>query len=188
MIEALAPLMARAGGSWVARQRERHRPEADPLDPANRSALQAFYSADTLDRVRVRTVVGLDPPPLFETIRRLGVSLPLEMDRIAGIAFVDTLVVHAFVPEVDRIPILFHELVHVVQYHRLGLEGFMDRYVRGWLEADRRYRDIPLESDAYELAARFVEAPEQAFDVESEVDRRLAAPRSPVAPPRVPDQ
>jgi hypothetical protein len=33
-------------------------------------------------------------------------------------------------PAEDRwLPLLFHELVHVVQYKVLGLEGFMQRYV-----------------------------------------------------------
>jgi len=63
---------------------------------------------------------------------------------------VDTVVSHE--PFNDRL--LFHELVHVVQYEKLGLEGFAAKYVRGFLNGGS-YEGIPLEMNAYELDARF---------------------------------
>lgn len=170
---ALGPVVARLGRSWVADQRERHRPRARRVGPDRRAVLEPFYAAWVLDAVRIRVVERLEPPPLVGTLKSLGIPLPLEIDRIAGIAFVDTVVLLDFVADARRMPLLFHEMVHVVQYHVLGLGGFMERYARGWLESDRAYRAIPLEADAYELTARFVEAPEEPFDVVAEVERRL---------------
>jgi hypothetical protein len=59
--------------------------------------------------------------------------------------------------------LLFHELVHAVQYRHLGLEGFAERYVNGFLPGGS-YAGIPLEKQAYELEARFAAKPrERAF-------------------------
>jgi hypothetical protein len=83
---------------------------------------------------------------------------------MAAITFVDTVVSHE--PFTDRL--LFHELVHVVQYENLGLEGFADKYVRGFLSGGS-YDGIPLEMNAYELDGRFAAPPAKAFSVVDEV-------------------
>lgn len=181
---ALGPLVARLGRSWVADQRERHRPRARPLEPDRRAGLEPFFAAWVLDAVRVRMVERIDPPPLVGMLKSLGIPLPLEIERIAGIAFVDTVVLLDSVAGSRRVPLLFHEMVHVVQYHLLGLGGFMDRYVRGWLESGRTYRSIPLERDAYALTARFTGAPDEPFDVVAEVERRLGVGRGESTPTR----
>lgn len=181
---ALSPVIARVGRSWVAGRRERYRPGAARLADERRGVLEPFYAAWVLDAVRVRVVERLDAPPLVGTARSLGIPLPLEIERIAGIAFVDTVVLLDSVAGSRRVPLLFHEMVHVVQYHLLGLGGFMDRYVRGWLESGRAYRSIPLERDAYALTARFVGAPDEPFDVVAEVERRLGAGRGEPTPTR----
>src|SRR5207253_3616568 len=62
----------------------------------------------------------------------------------------------------------------VVQYQKLGLNGFATRYVKGFLTGGS-YGAIPLEMNAYELDACFAAAPANAFPVEDEVqelDRR----------------
>lgn len=170
----LAPLLAGRAAAWVSRQRALHRPPARALDPDPRSRLAAWFSPATLDLVRLRTVPRLDPPSVLAALRRVGLSPPLEFERIWGITFVDTIVVVERVPPAEMETLLFHECVHVAQYRLLGVRGFLDRYVRGWLGAGRRYRGIPLEADAYELAARYA-AGEGPFPVEPEVARRLAA-------------
>jgi hypothetical protein len=77
-------------------------------------------------------------------------------------------------PFTDRL--LFHELVHVVQYEKLGLAGFAAKYVRGLLSGGS-YVAIPLEMNAYELDARFVAAPTKVFSVTDEVQRWIRADR-----------
>lgn len=175
MLEVLSPVAVAVGRSWVERERVRHRPHATPLEDATRARLAPFFAPPTLARARARVVERVEPPAAVAAARRLGIPLPLELDRVAGITFVDTVLVLDFVPDPGRVALLFHELVHVVQYDRLGVEGFVKRYVRGWLAAGRRYRAIPLEADAYALASRYAGDPEAAFDVEAEVERRLLA-------------
>lgn len=72
---------------------------------------------------------------------------------------------------------LFHELVHTVQYRLLGVPAFARRYVKGFL-ATKRYRDIPLERCALHLQFQF-ETKAEPFQVEAEV-AHVAATGSPL--------
>ena len=65
-------------------------------------------------------------------------------------------------------PLLFHEMVHVVQYERLGLVLFLWRYARGWAAHGFHYRAIPLEAHAYEFQRRFEAERGQPFSVRAE--------------------
>ena len=69
-----------------------------------------------------------------------------------------------------------HELVHVVQYEKLGLEGFAAKYVQGFLRGGT-YEAIRLERNAYELDARFDTAPTKPFSVSHEVQGWIHAGR-----------
>ena len=85
---------------------------------------------------------------------------------MAAITYVDTVVSHE--PFTDRL--LFHELVHVVQYEMLGLAEFDAKYVKGFLSGGS-YPAIPLEMNAYELDTRFAVAPTKPFSVADEVQK-----------------
>ena len=65
---------------------------------------------------------------------------------------------------------LFHVLVHVTQLTILGVERFMELYVRG-LNKKGRYFLISLEDHAYHLDTRFTEDPSDIFSVAEEVQR-----------------
>ena len=74
------------------------------------------------------------------------------------LTFVDTVVSHeAFT---DRL--LLRELVHVVQYERLGLKEFAANYVTGFLSGGS-YEAIPLEMNAHELDDRCAAAGRRLF-------------------------
>ena len=94
---------------------------------------------------------------------------------MAGITLGQAVVIAAHAPEHGRAwsRLLFHELVHVVQFNLLGIDEFVTRYVAGWTRNGFRYRDIPLERDARELEARFALDPSHPFSVEVEVRRQL---------------
>ena len=68
----------------------------------------------------------------------------------------------------------FFQLVHVVQYEKLGLPEFAAKYARGFLSGGS-YEAIPLEMNAYELDARFAGAPTRAFSVADEDQRWIDA-------------
>ena len=89
-----------------------------------------------------------------------------------GITYLDTFFVRA--NQASDESLHFHELVHVIQWRILGLEGFLTAYANG-LERFG-YRDSPLEAMAYDFQARF-DARETAFEVAAEVEARL--PRRP---------
>ena len=93
---------------------------------------------------------------------------------MSAITFVDTILLATTysMPADDQVPLLFHELVHVVQYTELGVDEFVKRYVRGWASNGFQYSAIPLEIQAYQLEARF-RSGVAAFSVSDEVKRQL---------------
>jgi hypothetical protein len=149
---------------YIEQQRQTYRGSAVPLDVHQRSAMQPFFPASVLDSARVLVLAGerVSNPPFYGQLVAMGFeagSLP-NFSLMAAITFVDTVVSHqAFT---DRL--LFHELVHVVQYGNLGLEEFACKYVRGFLSGGS-YEAIPLEMNAYELDARFATTQTKAFSV-----------------------
>jgi hypothetical protein len=166
------------GARWVERNRWRHRRIAGPISSGALGVLEPFFPAETLAAARIAIVPRLSLSRMLGLARRLGISA-LDADRILGITFLDTIVVpeHRSDPAAaDGVPLstLFHELVHVEQARQLGARGFVERYVRGWLDSGRTYQAIPLERDAYALARRFQAAPNEPFDVAREVARLLA--------------
>jgi hypothetical protein len=130
--------------------------------------MHPFFPASTLDSARVVVLAGerVSNPPFYGELLKMGFaagSLP-DFADMAAITNVDTVVSHA--PFTNRL--LFHELVHVVQYEKLGLAEFAAKYVRGFLSGGS-YEAIPLEMNAYELDARFAATPTKPFSVADEV-------------------
>jgi len=130
--------------------------------------MRPFFPPPTLDLARVVVVSGerVSNPPFYRQLVEMGferAGLP-NFEHMAAITFVDTVVSHE--PFTDRL--LFHELVHVVQYERLGVAEFAAKYVTGFLGGGN-YEAIPLEMNAYQLDGRFASEPAKAFSVASEV-------------------
>ena len=169
------------GVRWLHRGRARHREAAAPIPDDAAQALAPFFPPETLAAARVAIVPRIPLSRVLRLARRLGISA-VDADRLLGITYLDTIVV----PEHRAGPVplstLFHELVHVEQARQLGVRGFVERYIRGWLENGRQYAAIPLERDAYALERRFRAAPDEPFDVGAEVARQLAEARTPGAP------
>ena len=160
--------------AYIQNQRHTYQPGVAPLSLNQKNAMRLFFPQPALDSVRlvVLTKERVNNPPFYGALVQMGFSpaaLP-DFALMAAITFVDTVVSHeAFT---DRL--LFHELVHVVQYEKLGLEGFANKYVRGFLTGGS-YEVIPLEMNAYDLDARFAGAPTRAFSVADEVQRWIDA-------------
>ena len=162
-IQQLAELVA----SYIDGQRTRLHPKAQPVAGQYKKWLRDFFPSEVLDEVRV--VRGKVPEPAFyPQLHAMGIRNPPPFSRMAGITFQD-LIVH-----VDPLEnaLLFHELVHAVQYKHLGLIGFSERYVRGFLKGGS-YEEIPLEKQAYALEARFIASPDQPFSVEQDVENQI---------------
>lgn len=153
--------------TYIAAQREAFHAKARLIPPEHKRMLQPFFPADVLDRVRV--VRGqASEPAFYPQLRAMGIRNAPPFSEMAGITFQDV-VVH-----VDALTdsLLFHEMVHAVQFKRLGLRGFAEHYVRGFL-AGGSYEEIPLEKQAYELEGRFAAKRAAAFSVEEDVIARI---------------
>jgi hypothetical protein len=158
----VGPLVAR----YIEIQRDRLAPTAMPLPEISKLRLRQHFSDADLDRVRV---VKVDPlpipnPPFYPVLRQLRLDIP-GPTLVEAITF-DYLMAAR---ESMGLPLLFHELVHVVQYRLLGVKGFARLYVRGFL-AEGGYHAIPLERCATEMERRFITATEP-FDVEAEISK-----------------
>jgi hypothetical protein len=153
--------------AYIAEQRAAFHAKAGPIRSAHKTALKPFFPADVLENVRL--VRGrASEPSFYPQLRAMGIRNAPTFSEMAGITFQDV-VVHVE-PLTDSL--LFHELVHAVQYKHLGLHGFADRYVRGFLSGGA-YVEIPLEKQAYELEARFAEKRDTGFSVETYVKQRM---------------
>ena len=143
--------------AWVRNRRDRYHSRGHPLSSEDLDWLTPFHDESFLARVRL-------------------CRAPLHLGGIAGITYGDTILIAPDAPAEGH-PwrrLVFHELVHVVQYEVLGLDAFLARYLGGWASAGYRYRGIPLEEDAYAIEAKFSADPGRPFKVREEVKRRLA--------------
>ncbi len=126
-----------------------------------------FFPTDVLSVVRVVRGHGKEPS-FYPQVRAMGIRNLPAFSGIAGITFRDVIV---HVEALSR-QLLFYELVHAVQYKHLGLRGFAERYVLGFLTGGS-YEDIPLEKEAYELEARFAQNPTSPFSVEADAKEQI---------------
>jgi hypothetical protein len=162
--------------AYIERQRQTYGRRAVPLDPSQMEAMHQFFPPSILDAARLAVLEGerVSNPPFYGELMRMGFeagSLP-NFAFMTAITFVDTVVSHE--PFTNRV--LFHELVHVVQYEKLGLMEFAAKYVRGFLNGGS-YEAIPLERNAYELDGRFAAEPTKAFSTADEVQAWIDAGR-----------
>jgi hypothetical protein len=160
---------------WIQRQRDMLREEARSLNPKERKMLAPYFAGDTLDAVRIAFVPANENPDFYQRVQQMEYPTSLDFRAMWGITFIDTIA--AATSKIDEnsecwIPFLFHECVHVCQYHLLGLQSFMERYIGGWAEKDFKYRNIPLEGNAYCLQCKF-ETEDRPFSVEESVQEWL---------------
>jgi hypothetical protein len=152
---------------YITAQRERFTPQATPLGAAQRAAMDGFFLPRVLDAVRVLFLNGIrvENPPFYPMLAALGFSNLPDFSHMAAITFCNVVVSH--VPLTDGL--LFHELVHVEQFHQLGIPWFSELYVRGFLSGG--YDGIPLELNAYALGRHFEAHPRRRFSVADVVAR-----------------
>lgn len=173
--EELLQFLIENGQAWVEAERDRFRPSARILTASEKAAFRPFFEAHILDIARIKRVTVVENPGFYRDLEAMGVPPPLDFTAMEGITFVDTILIsqrhHPHEP--PSLPLLFHELVHVVQYEILGFPVFMDRYVWGWFQAGQSYAEIPMEQDAYLLQDRYTSQPNIGFSVEEEVRHEL---------------
>ena len=169
--ESLIAQLSAWVADYIAGQRDAFKDKARPIASEHRQILQLFFPADVLDLIRVVHGRAAEPG-FYSKLRAIGIRNAPPFSDMAGITFQDV-VVHV---ETLTLPLLFHELVHAVQYKHLGLKGFADAYVRGFLSGGS-YEEIPLEKQAYELEGRFAANSGAVFSVEDDVKDRIQRKR-----------
>jgi len=160
---------------WVETQRDKYRSSARNLTQAEKSEFRPFFEPEILDFARIKTVSVIKNPGFYSGLRDLNTSQLLDFRSAAGITFRDTILISERYVRTDSrmTPLVFHELVHVVQYAVLEVQGFITRYVRSWFENGLDYYGISLETQAYALQQRYEENPRQGFPVKDEVRQNL---------------
>jgi len=137
-----------------------------PIPIKLRRGVEAFFDPAFLSSIRICVLDnGHVPDPAFYPLLRVIGFRDLPSFRgVAAVTFQDVIVGQEdFTPR-----LLFHELVHAVQYRQLGLSRFSRLYVSGFISGGG-YDGIPLEQQANALDARFARDPHRMFQVEDEV-------------------
>lgn len=135
--------------TWIENTLEAHSANTTRVIDLSFARLKMVLPSELLAQAKVVVVNGAVPyPPLG----RMGLPelSPMENMQITGITYKDTF----FINHLHRSESLhFHELVHVVQWERLGVDHFLLAYGAGLMQFG--YRDSPLEQMAYSLQAEF---------------------------------
>ena len=164
MISQLATMVE----EYITSSRNKFAPQAVPLTEAQRGAMQAFFPAEILDSARLCVLRGkrVPNPSMYSMAKMMGIRNLPDFSEMAAITFVDVVVSH----EEFSDPMLFHELVHVVQYAQMGVKEFSVSYVNGFIQGGS-YEEIPLEKSACTLEGRYSQNGRQPFSVDEEVRR-----------------
>jgi len=164
--ESLVVQLSKAVEDYILHNREKYFARGTPLTSQQLAPLEPFFPADDLQRVRTVFLEGtrIQDPPFYSMARIMGIKNLPSFSDVAAVTFVDVIVSHeAFTPE-----LLFHEMVHVVQYSQMSTTKFASFYVNGFIRGGS-YDEIPLEKNAYELESRFRANCQQTFSVADEV-------------------
>jgi hypothetical protein len=160
--------------SYLLSQREHYLASARPLDPETMSAMEPYFPPALLERVQIVELRGarVAAPEFFAQVRALGFDQLPDIPHMESLTFVDVI---AFNEKLD-LRALFHALVHSEQIEVLGLQGYAERWVRGFLKS-RVHFMVPLEMHAFALSSKFVRPVPQNFSVREEVLHWIAAQR-----------
>lgn len=157
---------------YIRTSREKYLPKAAALEAVQERELLAFFPAEVLSNTRLLVLKDsrIQDPPFYSMARMMGIRNLPSFSDVAAVTFVDVIVSHEeFTPS-----LLFHELVHAVQYAQMGTKQFASFYVNGFIQGGS-YEAIPLEKNAYELEARFSAGKNGVFSVAQEVQSWIDA-------------
>jgi len=167
--------LVQEGHAWVCETIEKYSSEARQLTSQEKNKLRGWYPNRILDVARLHEIFEAENPSFLKQLQEQGI-IKFDYRSSMGITFGNLILIcNKFLLPANRlwIPTLFHELVHVVQFDLLGLEGFVKYYVDGFLNNGFKYESIPSEISAYDLQNRFSSNPNNYFSVEAEVRRFL---------------
>ncbi len=135
---------------WIEELLGNHTEHARSISTQGFSRLSTCFPTELLERSKVVTVPHVPYPPVDQFgLPELAVFQQMEF---SGITFKDTILLQR---GHDSESLYFHEMVHVVQWARLGVENFLLAYGIGLMQCG--YEQSPLELMAYSLQTAFEE-------------------------------
>lgn len=159
---------------YILSSRKKYLSAASLFSQEQLRPLQEFFSPEILSATRglVLRDARIQDPAFYSMARMMGIRNLPSFSDVAAVTFVDVIVSHQeFTPA-----LLFHEMVHAVQYAHMGSKQFAARYVSGFIKGGS-YEEIPLEKNAYELESRFSAGKNGTFSVSEEVQGWMDAGR-----------
>lgn len=164
----LPALLVRAH-AWQDRQRLEHATASRSVAELGLPRLAEHFASTLLDAARVIAVEQVPTPPLEQWGLPGDVADAKTISDPAGLTLGDLIFVRRGL-ETDE-SLVFHELVHVIQWRSLGSRAFLAMY--GLLLLRQGYHTHPLEETAYALQRRFDCGELHGIDVEPLVQRAL---------------
>lgn len=135
---------------WIEDTVAPYRPRATPVAELELPHLGRYFSAELLQEAKTVHLADLPPLPPLDEIGLEETSESEEPVIYEAITYGDTIFLGEKTQSED---LYFHELVHVIQWNRLGKENFLFAYLAGLL--DFGYRSNPLEKIAFGLQEKF---------------------------------
>jgi hypothetical protein len=135
--------------AWMDQYIQTHAASARQISTLGFKRLPLCYPKDLLERAKVVSVDRVPYPP----VESFGLPefAPMQQMSFDGITFKDTFFIQSGRESEELLH--FHELVHVVQWTRLGVDKFLLAYGLGLLQFG--YEQSPLEVMAFDLQRRF---------------------------------
>jgi len=149
--------LVKEGYKWIVDQRNLHIGTAQELSEQDKISLQPYFEPEMLDLAKIDRVDHIENPPFYSEIIKLGIPNLINFTQMDGISFIDCILISCQKSHTPQswISLLFHEMVHIVQYELLGAKRFADCYVKGWVQNSFNYERIPLERQAYSLQRQY---------------------------------
>ncbi len=152
---------------YVRSTRDRLYPTAQPLSPDQKRVFGRYLTAPALEKVRTVEPAGSPPlsnPEFVYRARTRGFEHMPDFTHLNEITLGDLIVFQQ--PPTART--LFHGLVHAAQYGIVGMDEYVELYLRAFTRTGLHVT-VPFEVQAYEMDRRFAESPEAPFSVEEEI-------------------
>ena len=157
-LQSKIPLLS----GWIDQTLSTQATNAKPLADWGFQRLPLYYSSALILQTKVVVTDRVPVPPL--SAMGLPQFAQFEQTPFLGITYKNTYFIRREHSQNEGVH--FHELVHIVQWGRLGVTPFLLAYAKGLIEL--RYDNSPLEVMAYKHQHRF-EAGQPSYDVEYDV-------------------
>ena len=164
--EAQLSEAANCVSSYLRQQRDHYAAVASPLSSHQKATMWPYFTPELLDQIRVVELKGarVPTPAFYEKAKALGFDSLPQVTHMDSLTFLDVIVFNETITERS----LFHGLVHAVQFQVLGLERYVDLFVRCFANT-RFHFTVPLEAHAFSLESRFARPTGARFSVEEQV-------------------